>query len=571
MKHSNALLVASAAAMALMAPTARAERGADGQVSLIYWQAVSTMNPYLSGGTKEIHAGSIVLEPLANFDPAGDLYPVLAVEIPTVDNGGIAEDLLSITWQLREGLLWSDGTPVTSDDVVFTWQYCTHPDAGCASMQFFQGVTNVEAVDDLTVRVEFSELTPYPYTAFVSNQSPIIQQAQFEECLGVRAPECTQENFYPIGTGPFLVSDFRANDVILFTINENYRDPDKPRFSSVLLKGGGDAASAARSVLETGEFDYAWNLQVEPEILLQMERAGRGQLVSAFGTSVERLHMNQTNASPDLPSGQRSAFLDGTNPHPFLTDPVVLQAMSMAIDRELLTEIGYGPSGQPTCNLVPAPEWAASTANDDCLVQDLEGADALLEANGWVMGADGVRSKDGVRLSVLFGTSTNSVRQAYQSLIKQWWEQIGIETELRNVSASVFFGGDPGNPDTFQRFYADVLMWTSSSAGPDPQSYLARWVCDDIPGPHNQWQGSNAQRFCDPEFDALVAELGRTPGIEARGEIAKRLNDMLVQSFTIIPITYRGGLGAISNTLGGFELNDWSATPALIADWYRIR
>lgn len=563
--------MAGAACSALLAGMAHAQRGADGQVNLIYWQAVSTMNPYLSGGTKEIHAGSIVLEPLANFDPGGNLYPVLATELPTVENGGVAEDLKSITWTLREGILWADGTPVTADDAVFSWQYCTHPDAGCASMQFFAGVTSVEALDPLTVRVNFAEPTPYPYTALVGNQAPIIQRAQFENCLGARAPECTQQNFYPIGTGPFIVSDFRANDVITFTVNNNFRYPDKPRFSTVLLKGGGDAASAARSVLETGEFDYAWNLQVEPEILVQMERAGRGKLVSAFATSVERLHMNQTNASPDLPPERRSAFLDGTNPHPFLTDRVVLQAMSMAIDRELLTEIGYGPSGKPTCNIQPAPEWAASTANDDCLIQDVAGANRMLDEAGWVRGPDGIRAKDGVRLSVLFTTSTNSVRQAYQALIKQFWEEIGIETELRNVSASVFFGGDPASPDTFQKFYADVAMWTSSASGPDPQAYLARWVCADIPGPNNQWQGSNAQRFCDPEFDRLIAELARTPGIEARGALSKRLNDMLVQSFTIIPITYRGGLGAISNSLGGFELNDWSATPATIADWYRIR
>jgi peptide/nickel transport system substrate-binding protein len=571
MRTTKALLAAGVASVALTAPMAHAERGSDGQLNIIYWQAPSTMNSYLSGGTKEIEAASMVIEPLANFDAEGNLFPVLAESIPTIENGGVSEDLLTITWTLKEGLLWSDGTPVTAEDAVFSWQYCTHPEGGCAGLQFYEGVANVEAVDDRTVRITFAEPNPYPYTALVGNESPVIQKAQFEECMGARAPECTDANFNPVGTGPFVVTDFRPNDVITLEANPHYRDPNKPAFATVLFKGGGDAAGAARSVLETGEFDYAWNLQVEPEILTAMEAAGRGEIISAFATSVERIHVNFTNPSPDLPPEERSVYLDGTNPHPIMTDPAVRQAMSMAIDRELLTEIGYGPAGQPTCNIVPAPAAYASTANDDCLVQDLEGAAQLLEEAGWVdSDGDGIREKDGIRLSVLYTTSTNSVRQSYQSLIKQWWEEIGIETELRNVSASVFFGSDPASPDTLHKFYADVAMWTSSSSGTDPQAYLARWICSDIPGPNTQWQGGNTPRFCSDEYDALVAEMARTAGIEARGAIAKQLNDILVQNQVMIPITYRGGVSAKSVTLGGVDMNDWSSELWNIADWYRI-
>jgi peptide/nickel transport system substrate-binding protein len=276
-----------------------------------------------------------------------------------------------------------------------------------------------------------------------------------------------------------------------------------------------------------------------------MAAAGKGQVVTAFATSVERILVN-------------------------LTDPAVGQAMSMAIDRVLLTEIGYGQAGRPTCNLVPAPAIYASD-NTDCLTQDIEGAKALLDEAGWVdSDGDGVREKDGVELSVLFTTSTNSVRQSYQSLIKQWWEEIGIETELRNVSASVFFGSDPASPDTLTKMYADVAMWTSSSSGTDPQAYLTRWICSDIPGPNNQWQGGNSPRFCSDEYDALVAEMARTAGIEERGRIAKQLNDILVQNQAMIPITYRGGVSAKSVTLGGVQMNDWSSELWNIADWYRI-
>ena len=110
-----------------------------------------------------------------------------------------------------------------------------------------EGVTSVEAVDPATIKVSFAEPKPYPYSAFVGAQSPIIQAAQFKDCLGPKAPECTAANFGPIGTGPFTVKEFKANDVITFEANPNYRDPAKPAFATVTLKGGGDAASAAAS------------------------------------------------------------------------------------------------------------------------------------------------------------------------------------------------------------------------------------------------------------------------------------------------------------------------------------
>jgi peptide/nickel transport system substrate-binding protein len=547
---------------------AQAERGADGHVNLIYWQAPSIMNPYLSGGTKEVEAASLVIEPLGRYNTKGEMVPYLAEEIPTVENGGVAEDLTSITWKIKPGITWSDGTPFTATDVKFTAEYCMHPEGGCAQLGKYEGVESVEVIDDLTVKVNFSQPTPVPYGPFMGGQAPIIQAAQFAECLGARAQECTDANFAPIGTGPFKVDEFRPNDVISLSANPNYRDPAKPRFATMTFKGGGDATAAGRAVLETGEFDYAWNLQLAPDVIANMEAAGKGVAMSAFGTLVERIEMNLTDPSPDLPEGERAT---AKHPHPFLTDMRVRKALSMAIDRELLTEIGYGKAGRPTCNLVPAPEIFASD-NTECLTQDIEGAKALLEEAGWTVGAGGIREKDGKKLSILYQTSTNAVRQDFQALIKQWWQEIGIETELRNISASVFFGSDPGSPDTFPKFYADVEMYANNFDGTDPQSYLAGYTCNKAPRPETQWQGENINRFCDPAYDALVKELGRTAALEERAEIAKKLNDMLTKdSYTIVPLVDRGRVSARSNTLGGVELNTWDTELWNAADWYRIK
>jgi peptide/nickel transport system substrate-binding protein len=567
MKVAKNILLGTAA-LALSASAAYAQRGADGQVNIIYWQAPSILNPYLSGGTKDIESASLVIEPLGRYDQVGNLVPYLAEEIPTLANGGVSEDLTTITWKLKSGLKWSDGSAVTSADVVFTAEYCMHPEGGCAQLAKFEGVDKVEAIDDLTVRVTFKAPKPNPYGPFMGGQSPIIQKAQFQDCLGAKAPECTQANFNPIGTGPFVVTEFRPNDVIQMKANENYRDPAKPAFATLTFKGGGDAAAAGRSVLETGEFDYAWNLQLAPDVISKMVEAGKGKAIAAFGTLVERIEMNLTDPDPALAADVRST---AKAPHPILSDMRVRKALSMAIDRNLLVEVGYGRAGRPTCDLVPAPENYAAK-NQECMTQDIEGAKKLLEEAGWMPGGDGIREKDGRKLKLVYQTSTNAVRQDFQALIKQWWAEIGVDTELRNIDASVFFGGDPGSPDTFQKFYADVEMYANNFDGTDPESYLAAYTCDKAPRPETQWQGENINRYCDPAYDALVAELGKTGDLAKRGEIAKKLNNMLtVESYTIVPLVDRGRVSAHSNSLGGVVLNTWDSELWNAADWFRVK
>ncbi|GGH21728.1 peptide/nickel transport system substrate-binding protein [Cribrihabitans marinus] len=565
MKIKTILL--GAIAGAALAPVAQAERGSDGQVSIIYWQAPSILNPFLSGGTKESESSSLVIEPLARYDQDGNLVPWLVEEIPTVENGGVSEDLTSIAWKITPGLVWSDGTPFTSADVKFTADYCMHPEGGCAQLTKFEGVTSVETPDEQTVKVTFEKPTPFPYGPFVGAESPIIQAAQFADCLGARAPECTEQNFNPIGTGPFVVDEFKPNDVITMSANPNYRDPDKPAFAKVLFKGGGDATAAGRAVMETGEFDYAWNLQLAPDVIAQMQEGGKGTPVAGFGPLVERIMLNQTDASPDLPEGERST---AKHPHPFLKDPAVYKALSMAIDRPLLVEIGYGQAGKVTCNWVPAPA-AVNSDTFTCDTQDIEGAKAMLEEAGYTdTNGDGIReTPDGEPMKLVYQTSTNAVRQDFQALIKEWWREIGVDSELRNINASVFFGGDPGSPDTFQKFYADVEMYANTFNGTDPQSYLGNGLCDKAPRPETQWQGENISRFCNEEFDALHAELTKTAGAEARAEIAKRLNDIMVENGGMIPLVHRGRLSAHANTLGGVILNVWDSELWNAADWYR--
>ena len=565
----NTAPILATVSMCMLPATGFAERGADGELNIIYWQAPTMLNPYLSSGPKDNEPASLVLEPLARYDENGNLVAWLATDIPTLANGGISDDLTSITWHIQPELTWSDGTALTAHDVVFTAEYCMTSEGGCQQATKFDSVSTVEALDDLTVKITFGVAKPFPYAPFVGVETPILQKAQFANCMGDKAPSCTEQNFNPIGTGPFRVVEFRAGDVATFEANPNYRDASKPAFSNVTIKGGGDAIGAARTVLETGEMDYAWNLQVDPAVLASMSDGGSGNVIRSFSTAVERMMINRSNPSSDL-GDARSTVAGGA--HPFLTDPAVLSAMSMAIDRATVSELGYGTAGKPICDILPAPAMYASSANDACLTQDIEKAKQLLADAGWVdENGDGVRGKDGVQLSILFQTSTNPVRQDTQALLKDWWSKIGIETELRHIDPSVFFGGDQASPDTFQKFYADVQMFTNFFPGTDPEAYLNNWTCAKIPSPDNNWLGFNIPRYCNADYDALAAKLAQTSALEERAVIARQMNDMLMQAGALIPLVHRGDVSAQSNTLEGVRMNSWDSELWNIADWSRAK
>ncbi len=559
----------TATATSVPSPTTEQVATEEKILTLLYWQAPTLPGPYLSSGYKDRDAGAVTLEPLAKHSPDGNLVPALAEDIPTVDNGGVSPDLMSITWKLKEGVLWSDGSEVTAEDVVFTWQYCSNEDTGCTAESSFDGITAVEVVDDLTVRVAFSAPTPYPYRAFVSTSSPIISRAQFVDCVGKAAAGCQTQNAAPLGTGPYRIIGFKANEEAVYERNPHYRGPT-PYFDEVVIEGGGEAIAAARSVLERGEADYAWNLQVDPDVLGEMESAGHGRVVTAFSSLVERIVVNQTNPAAAL-GDNRSEYLDGENPHPFLTFTPIIQAMSMSIDRSVVSEELYGFAGEPTCNLITGPPAFVSTANDSCLMQDIGGANKLLDDNGVLdTDGDGIREHNGVPLRITYQTSTNTVRQETQNLVQGWWREIGIEAELIHHDASVFFGGDPveDKEASLRRFFADVQMYTS---GPDidPQQYLSDFLCKHIPTRENNWSGGNVARSCNPEYDDVFEQLARTGAGPEQAELVKKLNDIRIQSHYEIPLVNRGVVSAHLNTLEGVEINGWDSELWNIEEWRR--
>ncbi len=536
-------------------------------LTILYWQAPTLPFPYQSSGTKDRDAGAIVLESLAVIDPDGNIVPRLAAEIPSIENGGISEDGLTMTWTLRENLMWSDGTDLTADDVVFTWVYCTTEGIGCLSEHTFESFASVEATGPREVVFTLAEHEQHPVLLLTGTDVPIISKAQFENCISAAPPNCDAQHRVPIGSGPYRIVEFTPNDNAVFERNPHYWG-SRPYFDRVMLVGGRDVGANARDVLVRGTADYAWNLQVTPAELDEWLAAGVGEVVTATASDVERIVVNQTNPHTDV-EDNRSEYLDGQNPHPFLTFKPIRQAMSMAIDRQRIVDDLYGSAGTATCNLVTAPARFVSEGNDGCLVQDIEGAKALLDEHGVVdSDGDGVREYNGVPLTLTYQTTINAVREGTFALIQEWWAEIGIESTLITHDAGIFFGGDPAeHTESYRRFIADVQMYTTGT-GIDPQGYFATYQCERMQSRENMWAGENNVRLCNETYDWLFSRI-ENAGETEREAILKSLNDAIVKPAYEIPLVLRAFVSAKATDLQGVRMNAWDSELWNIAEWHR--
>lgn len=551
---------AATAAPATAAPAA--QRGAGGNLTILYWQAVTALVGHHAQGTKDFDAARLVLEPLASTGPDGKPVPALAAEIPTKANGGISADSTSITWKLKPNVKWADGSDFTSADVVFTWKYVADKTTAATTAGVYATVKSVEAVDKTTVKVTYAAPTSNPYLAFTAGTGQIIQEKQYKDFIGAKAKDGPK---IPVGTGPYKVVEFKPNDVVTYEINAQYRDTAKPFFKTVTFKGGGDATSAARAVCQTGDVDYAWNLQVEATVLKPMLDAGdsKCKMNISPGPNVERILINRSNPAASL--GEKRGEPDTT--HPFLSDLKVRQALAMAIDRTPIAAL-YGPTGSATCNMVVGLEAYTSknTAAMPVCKFDLAAANKLLDEAGAAKGADGIRVYKGTRMKILYATTVNPLRQKEQDLVKANWTQLGIEVELKAVAAGVFFGTE-GN-DTAAKFFFDVEMYTNGASQITQDDYMVNYICSEIKTAKDKWSGANYMRWCNKDFDALYDQYTKELDLNKRYELLTKMNDMIVSDVVEIPLVNRTQPSdGISKTLKGVIPTAWDSVLWNIADW----
>ena len=531
-------------ATATTAPDAPAEeRGGDGVLKLLYWQAPVILNVHQANGTKDYHASRVCLEPLADWDINTEPVLFLASEWPSVEAGTLDPEGRWVEWKLREGVKWHDGEDFNAEDVAFTFEYIMDEATASTTSGRYSTIDNVEIIDDYTVRVNFKDVTPAWYDPFVTTEGIILPEHQFRDSIGAES-RASDANLKPVGTGPFMVTEFRPGDVVLYDIFPDYWDPGKPKIDQVEMKGGGDATGAARAVLQSGEYDWAWNLQIEPAVLNEMLGGGIGDLSALPNGGTERLMFNFADPNTEVDG----AFSEPSTTHPIFSDVRARKAISLAIQRDVIAEQLYGPGGLAASNQYDEP---AKFTNPDLTWEfDLEKAKALLDEMGYEGG-----------YNILYQTSINSVRQKTQEIIKSALEQLGFSMEIKAIDAAVYFSTDPGNPDTSGKFYADFEMHTNG-AGVYPSVWFERYRTDEIANKANGWTGGNYFRYSNPEFDAMHDQVRIETDEAEQTRLYKEMMTLVTDTDVVeIPIVNRTSLAAKSLRIKGFSGSPWASTP----------
>ena len=555
------LLAFSGVAMAQPKSTYKpTKRGGGGLLKVLWWQGATLLNPHFAVGTKDQDGSRWFYEPLAGWDADGNLQPVLAASIPGREDGTLAADGKSVIWKLKQGVTWHDGKPFTADDAVFNWAYAKNPATAATTSGSYNEVV-VEKIDDHTIKVVFSKPTPFWADAFVGPRGMIIPKHLFEAFTGDKSRDAPT-NLKPVGTGPYMFKDFKPGDMVSGVINPNYHMPNRPYFDAFEMKGGGDAVSAARAVLQTGEFDFAWNMQVEDEILQRMEKGGKGKIVISPGGNIEHIQLNTTDPWTEV-DGERSSL---KTKHPTLSDPAVRQALSVLIDKDSVEKFIYGRTGNATANFVNNPDKFRS--KNTKFEFNVDKANDILEKAGWKKGADGIRAKDGKKLKFVYQTSINQPRQKTQAIVKQACQKAGIDIEVKAVTASVYFSSDVANPDTYTKFYTDLQMYTTTMTQPDPEVFMLQFASWEAATRENKWQGRNITRWRNKEYDDIIKAAQVEVDPIKRAAMFIKLNDMVVNDIVVIPVVARPAVQAVSSQLvaamSGWDNNTWD-----LQNWYK--
>ncbi|MBA3378956.1 MAG: peptide ABC transporter substrate-binding protein [Chloroflexia bacterium] len=507
-------------------------RGEGGELRILVPQGASALSVHNATGGKDIAAGSIISEPLLAYAPDTSLVANLVTEVPSLENGLLASDLSSVTFNLLPGVLWSDGQPFTADDVVFTWEWNVDEANGSIDRVSWELLANVEAVDELTVLATFASPTIGWFQPFGSNIGVIYPRHFWDGKDPVAAN--TEFASSPIGTGAFVLESLAPNDQVIYLANETYREPNKPFFSRVIIKGGGDAPSAVRAVTSTADWDLAFTLQID-STALEAALGDQGAVYGPPGTGVEKIQFNFSDPNTEV-DGQRS---QKDTPHPFLTDKAVRQAINLGINRQVLSDNLYAgePSEPPGRNILAG--MGIYESPNTTWEYDPEAAAAMLDEAGWVLNGN-VREKDGMRLSLKYVTTTAEVRQKVQAVVKDNLVDLGFDVELAAIDGGVFFDGSAGNDQNFTHFYSDMQEYTDGATSAFPVNYMKYWYAgpdgENIAQAENDYTGTNKTRYSNADYDAAFDQIAAVATQDEAIDLFIQLNDHVIDEVIEIPL-----------------------------------
>jgi len=529
-----------------------------GTLTVAIWQEPNTLYPYYATQTVSTLVYEIALEGLVRVLPDGTYGAVLAREVPSADNGGVKLSSdgkrMDVTYHLKPGLKWADGQPVTSDDVMFTWQ-AIMKDPKVTSRSGYDQIASIDTPDPLTAVVHYGSI----YAAYASRFSSSVGQPILPKHVLEKEADISKSDFVraPFGTGPFRITEFRSADHITAERNPNYREAGKPYLDRIIFRSV-PSREVAVAQLKAGEVDAMWNLLEAqlPDLAKQTDINVR----AVASPSVERLEFNL--ARPASPA-------DPSVPHPVLGDVNMRHALVLATPKKRLVDkllFGKATVAQSTLSI----GWAAPK---DVHQDDYNPARAkqLLDQAGWVPGPDGIRVKNGVRASLKITTTTgDQVREEIEQVLIDEWRQIGVQLEVNNVPSSVLFGSWSQNSPRKKGNF-DINMY-ASSPDIDPQdTVVQRFTCGNIPRPENNGAGFNYYRYCDPQTDQLVQQAGAIVDQDKRKAlytaILKRVNDAQISVW----LYNRSNIDAYRSNVGGYRDDGWDNLTWNAQEWFVSR
>lgn len=535
MKFRRAFLLMAALLLVIGAalPTAGQDTKA---VTIVYDQELDNLNPMYSSMFFMGITQSLYLAPAWNFDPDLNPVPVLVTEIPSSENGGLSEDGTTITLNLRDDIVWSDGEPITSADFIFTYDMFMAEGNLVNSRYPYEEIASIEAPDETTVVVTFDEpFAPWLATLF-GEVLPEHVLAPVFEAEGTL--DTAEWNRAPtVSSGPFVFAEWEIGSFMRFNRNENFYD-GAPILDAVLIRFVPDSETLLATLLN-GEADMATFISYAD--VPALEEAGFTPQIVNSGYN-EQWFLN---------------LREGLG-HPSLTDPLVREALVLAFDRfsiteDLLNDLTYPADSYWEGSPYDNPETEAPP-------YDPERAAELLDEAGWVdSDGDGIRDQeiDGelVPLNLRYITNTRQIRVDVQAVVQQAFAELGIGIELINYPSDVFFNGyAQGGPAAIGDF--DIAQWSQTGSFPDPNTTV--FLCDQIPTDESP-DGNNYRGYCNPEVDALFEEANRTTDTQARIDLFHQIDRILTDEFIFIGVWYDPDLWVVSGDALNVAVN--GATP----------
>ena len=533
----------------------QAKRG--GVLTFALYQEPETLNPYIATQTASFEVNVFTIEGLLGVGPDGEYFPLLAKEVPSRQNGGVSGDGKTITYHFKDGLKWSDGQPVTCDDVRFTWQAIVDPKSGASGTTGYRDIETVDCPAPSTVVVRYKTF----YAPFLSRFDAIMPRHAAGD--PAEMPRWAY-NRKPVGTGPFTMLEWVSGDHITFIPNRYYREAGKPYLSAVIIRIT-PSREVGKQLIKTGEIDVLWDL-VESDVP-ELQPAAGVKISSAPSSFAERLVLNLADPTLDGPP------LDQVekNPHPILGDPRVREAIELGINKqEIIDKLLFGLATIGTNELHIG--WARCATKPS--EYDPARARQLLEQAGWKPGSDGIRvaqgaryAKDGTRLRLKLQTTTgNKLREQAEQLLIDYMKQIGLEFYIENVPSPVLFGSwASGAFRKHGRF--DVVLYTTNP-DVDPQSqvegYFASW---SIPTAANSGAGFNYARWGNKTADENINLAKNSPDINARKKAYCAVMGEIVKDRPHIYLYDRSSIHAYRDRMQGWVTNVWDRLGWNAEDW----